>query len=147
MSVFRVIEVATGRTVYAYSAEQPADFAEYPAAQYTHVAAVDVRADGSVPPDPQWTITKRAFRARFTTAEKVAIEIASLDNPAASMPDRANAAALRAYQADVVAAAFVDLQHADTVSGVRALESFGLIATGRADVILLTQPTADELAG
>ena len=81
-------------------------------------------------------ITRLAFRNRFTTAEKVALEIAGLDNPAASMPERAQAAALRANQADLAAATFVDLTRPDTRAGVQMLEAAGLLSPGRALEIL-----------
>lgn len=90
-------------------------------------------------------ITKRAFRGRFTQAEKIAIEIAALDDPTAPMQSRAMAAALRANQADVASAEFVDLNFLDTREGVQALEQFGLVAPGRALVILDTPPTEKEL--
>lgn len=85
---------------------------------------------------PSHRITRLAFRNRFTTAEKVALEIAGLDNPAAPMPARAQAAALRANQADLASATFVDLQRADTRAGVQMLETAGLLAAGRALEIL-----------
>lgn len=88
-------------------------------------------------------ITKLAFRSRFTPAEKVGIEIAQLDNPAATMPERANAAALRASQADLAVATYIDLDRADTRAGVLALEQFGLLAKGRALQILDT-PTVES---
>lgn len=90
-------------------------------------------------------ITKLAFRNRFTQAEKVMLEIAALDNPAASMSARQQAAALRASQLDVAAATFIDLQRADTRAGVLMLEAAGLLAAGRSAVILDTPPTAIEL--
>lgn len=94
-------------------------------------------------PGPQ-RITRLAFRNRFTTAEKVALEIAALDNPAAAMPARAQAAALRANQADLAAATFVDLQRADTRAGVQMLEAAGLLATGRVLEILDAEITPEE---
>lgn len=81
-------------------------------------------------------ITKLAFRNRFTQGEKVAIEIAQLDNTAASMPARAQAAALRASQGDLLVASFIDLQRPDTRDGVHILETAGLLASGRALEIL-----------
>lgn len=81
-------------------------------------------------------ITKLAFRNRFTTAEKVALEIASLDDPTATMQARSQAAALRANQADVQSATFIDLSRTDTRAGVLALEAGGLLAAGRALEIL-----------
>ena len=81
-------------------------------------------------------ITRLAFRSRFTMAEKATLEIASLDSPAAPMPERQQAAMLRAYLADVAASSYIDLQRADTRAGVQMLEQAGLIAAGRALQIL-----------
>ena len=81
-------------------------------------------------------ITTLAFRNRFTQGEKVAIEIASMDNPAADMPERVQAATLRAFVKDVEAATFIDLERQDTIAGVQALEAAGLIDEGRAEAIL-----------
>lgn len=81
-------------------------------------------------------MTKLGFRNRFTAAEKVAIEIACLDNPSAPMAQRQQAAALRASQADVAAATFIDPQRQDTRDGVIALEAAGILAAGRALEIL-----------
>lgn len=91
-----------------------------------------------------WQITKFAFRSRFTQAEKVTIEIASLDNPTAPMEQRELAAGLRAAQADQRDAAFIDLVRADTRAGVIALETAGLLAAGRAAEILDTPSTYEE---
>ncbi len=82
------------------------------------------------------SITRLAFRNRFTLAEKAAIELAALDNPTAPMPQRQQAAALRANQADLAAATFIDLARPDTRAGVQMLEAAGLLANGRALEIL-----------
>lgn len=92
-----------------------------------------------------WRITRLAFRNRFTMAEKAAMEIAGLDNPAAPMPQRQQAAVLRAYMADVMAATHVDLQAPETRAGVQQLEALTLLAAGRADVILDTPPAPHEI--
>lgn len=81
-------------------------------------------------------ITKFAFRERFTSAEKVAIELASIDDPTASMPARHLAAAVRVSLADAAAAEFIDLEHAGTRNGVQALEEAGILAAERAIEIL-----------
>ena len=107
----------------------------------------DISYVGNAPTPAQYSdssITRLAFRSRFTTAEKVALEIAGLDNPAASMPARAQAAALRANQADLAAATFVDLARPDTRAGVQMLEAAGLLAAGRALEILDTPVTPME---
>ena len=86
------------------------------------------------PPSPR--ITRLAFRNRFTTAEKVALELAALDNPSAPMAQRQQAAALRAHLKDLDSATFVDLNHPEAVTAVQSLEAGGLIAPGRAATIL-----------
>lgn len=88
------------------------------------------------PAPPIRHITVLAFRNRFTQAEKVAMEIAALDNPAATMPQRAQAAAIRASVKDTQAALFIDLDRADTRAGVIQMETGGLLAAGRAAHIL-----------
>jgi hypothetical protein len=81
-------------------------------------------------------LSKLAFRDRFTSAEKTALELASLDNPAATMEVRAGSAALRVYKEDVASAKYIDPKLPNTRNGVLALESFALIAAGRALEIL-----------
>ena len=89
------------------------------------------------PPAPVFTrLTKLGFRARFAQAEKTAIELASLDDPSATLAQRQQAADIRVYLTDVAAATYIDPQHVDTRSGVQALEAAGLIGTGRALQIL-----------
>lgn len=86
-------------------------------------------------PEPQ-RITRLAFRNRFTQAEKMALELAALDAPAATMAQRQQAAAIRVHLADVAVSTFIDLGRADTRAGVQALEAGGLIGVGRALEIL-----------
>lgn len=81
-------------------------------------------------------ITKLAFRNRFTTTEKVMLEMASLDNPAATMQARQMAATLRVYLKDLDNATFIDLERSDTVAGVNTLAALGLLAAGRPAEIL-----------
>lgn len=81
-------------------------------------------------------VTVLGFRNRFKPAEKVALEIASLDNPAAGMPARQQAASLRAFIKDVESATFIDLARPDTREGVQYLEIAGLLTEGRALEIL-----------
>jgi len=92
--------------------------------------------DGALSLQPATQVTRLAFRNRFTAAEKVALEMASLDNPAGTMAQRQQAATMRAYMADVNAATFIDLDRDDTRAGVQALEAAGLLAAGRALEIL-----------
>lgn len=81
-------------------------------------------------------ITVLALRNRFTQAEKITIDIASIDNPAAAMQARQLAASLRVMMSDLNVATFVDLARADTRAGIQALETYGIIGAGRANVIL-----------
>lgn len=81
-------------------------------------------------------LTGLAFRNRFTRAEKIAIELAALDDPAATLAHRQQAAALRADLKDQERATYIDLDRTDTREGVQALEAAGLIGAGRALEIL-----------
>ena len=103
-----------------------------------------VYQDGVLTIHPDSRVTRLAFRNRFTSAEKVAIEFACLDDPAAPMPQRLQAAALRANQEDLAAATFVDLLRPDTRAGVQMLEAAGLLAEGRALEILDAQILPEE---
>ena len=89
-------------------------------------------------------LTNFGFRGRFTQAEKTAIELASLDDPSAAMAQRAQAADIRVYLADVASATYIDPQRVDTRSGVQALEAAGLIGAGRALQILDEPIQAEE---
>lgn len=90
-------------------------------------------------------VTKLAFRNRFTQAEKVTLELASLDNPAADMATRQMAAGLRAVMKDQENATYIDLTRADTRAGVQQLEALGLLAAGRSAVILDGEVAESEL--
>lgn len=105
----------------------------------------DYRYDGDVLTlAPSTRITQLAFRNRFSQPEKVSLELAALDDPAAPMLQRQQAAALRAYLADVAAAVFIDLSRADTRIGVHFLETAGLIGSGRALEVLDTPVQNEE---
>lgn len=90
-------------------------------------------------------ITCLSFRNRFTTLEKIMLDMASLDTPTADMSVRQQAATLRVYLRDIDNATYIDLMRTDTRIGVQTLEAVGLIAAGRATVILDTPPTEAEL--
>lgn len=92
-------------------------------------------------------VTRLAFRGRFSTSEKTAIELAALDDPAAAMAERQQAAALRAYLKDVDAASFINLDLADTRAGVQWLEDAGIIAPGRASEVLNAPVQPHEMPG
>jgi hypothetical protein len=95
------------------------------------------------PPEPVYSkITVLALRNRFTQAEKIAIDMSSIDNPASSMQARQLAASLRVMMSDLNVATFVDLSRPDTISGIQALETYGILGTGRSSEIL-TSPVQD----
>ena len=141
MPIYIVINKETNAEVSRYSAMGVVE-GSWPLSAHDHIEYVEPVV---VAPVPEKRITRLALRSRFTSAEKVALEIASLDNPAATMQERGGAAALRAYMADVASATFIDLNRPDTRAGIQQLEVFGLLAPGRALVILDTEPTADEV--
>lgn len=92
---------------------------------------------------PSSRISRLALRNRFTQAEKIALEMAALDDPAGATPVRQQAAALRVYLADLGAAEYVDLSRAETRAGVQYLETAALLASGRA-LEILDAPVAPE---
>ncbi len=92
-------------------------------------------------------ITKFAFRMRFTPQERAAVEFAAVDNPAATTQQRQLAAGLRAQLRDFELAEQIQLDHPELMGAVRGLETYGLLARGRANEVLLTPPREDEVAG
>jgi len=94
-------------------------------------------------PETRW-ITKLAFRLRFTKAERIALKLASLDNPAADMSLRLQAASVGDDLDNTQAATYVNLDRADTRAGVETMEAVGLIGKGRAAEILDSPVQPDE---
>lgn len=90
-------------------------------------------------------ITPLAFRRRFTSAERAAIEWAAVDRADATSGERQQAAQLRSTLKDQELASFIDLDDPDVAAGVQLLEDVGLIADGRALQITDTPPRPDEL--
>ena len=130
---------ATATNAYAgpdFSIEASEDFDVTRIGEYCY-------EDGVLFLAPDTRLTKLAFRNRFTQAEKVALELAALDDPTAPMAQRQQAAALRATLSDTAAATFIDLIRADTRAGVQMLEAAGLLAPGRS-LEILDAPVAPE---
>ena len=109
--------------------DAPADFDVTRLGEYRY-------EDGALVLAPDTRITRLAFRNRFTSAEKMALEMAALDDPTAPMAQRQQAAAIRVHLADVAASTFIDLAVQDTRAGVLALEAGGLLTEGRVLEIL-----------
>lgn len=117
--------------------DAPADFDVTRMSEYRY-------QDGALILAPDTRITRLAFRNRFTSAEKMALEMAALDDPTAPMAQRQQAAAIRVHLADVAASTFIDLGSQDTRAGVQAMEAGGLLTKGRALEILDAPVTPDE---
>lgn len=94
---------------------------------------------------PARHITPLAFLRRLTTAEEVAIDIASIDDPTADAPTRAQQAALRAAIRRLTTARFVDLDDPETLALTDQLEASGLIAAGRAAQIVGAEVQPQEM--
>jgi hypothetical protein len=77
-------------------------------------------------------VTRLAFWNRFAQAERVGIDLASIDDPATTTETRQQAASLRDLRTQVNNATFIDLDRPDTRAGVERLETAGLIGVGRA---------------
>ena len=110
----------TGEVAYAYGADQPDHFADYPLEQYNHIRQKEVEAV----PVPR-TITKLEYLRRFTVEERVAIRAAAEQN-----------AVLADYLQLMELAQDINTGDADTIAAVTMLEQAGLIAAGRAQEIL-----------
>lgn len=85
---------------------------------------------------PDRRVTRLAFDNRFTQAERINIDLSSIDNPTGTLAARQQAASLRDMRTQVNNATFIDLDRADTRAGVQQLETSGLIGVGRAAQIL-----------
>lgn len=93
--------------------------------------------------DASTKLTKLEFRNLFTLREKAAIDLASLDNPQASMEQRLIAASLRAMLADQAMAEFIDLSDETTIAGVQYLAQVGLLTEERAQEVLTNTQIGD----
>lgn len=90
-------------------------------------------------------ISVLAFRNRFTAAEKAAIELGAVHDPTATAEAQLQAATIRAYLADLLAAKHIELGNEDTQGGVVVLEQWGYLAPGRAEEIIASDAKPHEL--
>ena len=81
------------------------------------------------PAPTERNVSRKAFLSRFTDAESIDIDLASIG------PTR-EAATVRRYLSKVNAAQHIDLADDETRDGVQALEAAGLLRPGRALEIL-----------
>ena len=140
MKTIHVLDIA-GNIVSTILADEHAAQAMYPGRWRI--------AEQQPQPEPQQPtrrrITPLAFRRRFTSAERAAIEWAAVDRADATSGERQQAAQLRSTLKDQELASFIDLDDPDVAAGVQLLETVGLIADGRALQITDTPPRPDEL--
>jgi hypothetical protein len=87
-------------------------------------------------PAPGTKITRLAFLNRFTDAEAIAIDLASIDNPSVTIQERQGQAALRRFLTKVNSANYIDLSLQQTIDGINALVGLGLLTSDRASAIL-----------
>lgn len=127
------IEIMDGDTVTNSIIASPEEAErQYPGAW--RVAAVQL----DPPPEiADMRITRLAFLDRFTDAEAVQIDLASIGATV-------EAAQVRRYLHKVNSATHIDLARADLQAGVQALEAAGLLAAGRALAILDAPVEAHE---
>lgn len=90
-------------------------------------------------------ITRRAFRDRLLPAEKVAIELASIDDPNANSQERQISALTRVFKEDLANASYIDLSNPNVQSALEVFEQYGIIASGRALTIINTPVSIDEI--
>lgn len=83
-------------------------------------------------------LTRRAFRARFTTEELVAIDLASADDLSAAAEARQLAASLRVMQRQVSDSTFIDVNDPSLVLGLTQLVAAGFLTEARKTAILKT---------
>jgi hypothetical protein len=89
-------------------------------------------------------ISKLAFLNRFTDAEYITIDLASIDNPSATTEQRQGQAMLRMFLSKIDKAAHINLDLQQTKDGVNALAAMGLLTTERATSILNDTITSEE---
>lgn len=99
--------------------------------------------DEPEPPPASRIITNLAFDLRFTAAERVAIEMASLDDPAAPQEARMQSAYIRVALQRANKASYTDLDDPVTRAAVQQFEQYGMIDAGRA-IEILDAPVADR---
>jgi hypothetical protein len=81
-------------------------------------------------------ITLAALRFRLTDAERLAFELAMLDNPAGTPEERSGAAAMRVLDKDLFCNGFADLNDPALQTRIQQLETLGIVAAGRAEEII-----------
>ena len=95
---------------------------------------------------PPRAIKRAAFFKRFTDAELEDMEFLALDDTTAGAAVRRQKARLRMILSIIRAMELVDLDDARLIAWVTLMETRGLLAAGRANEILNTDPSITEQA-
>jgi len=90
-------------------------------------------------------ITKLAFRNRFTPTEKIAFEMAQVDDPTASQDARLIAAGVRVMEKDLAASVYADMNSPAVQAGLHQLEGIGVLGAGRAEEMIWADIEQNEL--
>lgn len=145
MSIYVVTERKSGKSIYRYSADAPVAWTGMEFATHDHTAEPEPEPDPEQPPPAPVKIEKLALRRRFTRAEMIAIEIASLDDPKLTRQEREASAEWRVIRADLEAGDEVDVTSKQFLTDLKKLEGAGLLAPGRAAEILKAETVAQEV--
>lgn len=93
-------------------------------------------------------ISLRALRFRFTDEERAALDLAMQDKPDATAQERHDAALARALNDSVFSERYgaynVNMNLPGFQSAVQKMEEVGLIAAGRANEIIWTDPSSND---
>ncbi|MCA3067477.1 MAG: hypothetical protein ING73_11220 [Rhodocyclaceae bacterium] len=133
---FSNVEVVGAFIYAAYSGALPLEEAESP-----------VVADPSA-----WFISKDKFNARLSMSEAVAIELAQVDDPSASMQARQLAAAIRVVEKQKSQAVFLDLtpssaNRARIEAGLNVGKSAGIFTDARIAELMVKPTEAERYRG
>ena len=123
MNTYIVTEKTTGREVYRYQSDVPVEWQGMEFATHDHTVYVEPASQPPVPPQQVWD--RVTFLRRFTAAERTAIRTARVNSPT-----------LDDFMYLLESAVNVHSDDADVMAGLTMLEGAGLLAAGRAQVIL-----------
>lgn len=119
---------------------------QYPDGNYRPLVTTEpaVTEPEPEPAPARRVITIRAFKQRFTQAERVAVRLAGTDDPTRPMAEREQAATLADWQDILNSVQFVDLDFSETIAAVQLMEQAGLLAQGRGTEILGAEILPEE---
>lgn len=126
MSNWTVQDRATGEVVHAYDAESAVDWPDFPFSDYNHIVHVE---PSPVQEPVERNISGVQYMRRFTQAERIAIREAAKSS--AALDDY-----LRLLDLTIAQGGVVNLNDPDVAAALNMLETFGLIAAGRAAEVL-----------